>query len=136
MVTELVQALTAVKNTTDIVKLISEYSKEIDDKQKYSEFMRCISNLNLEIAKTEDALSKQIRESTKLEEKIAELEKENQKLKNPSVLLVKRGKLYYVGDAEDPICPNCHKKGDEVIMSNIIDMVFTCSQCQHEIIDI
>jgi septal ring factor EnvC (AmiA/AmiB activator) len=81
MLTELVQVLSSVKNTTDIVKSISEYSQEIKDEQKYSEFMSYISRLKLELAQTEDTLSKQIRESTKLEERISQLEKENQELK-------------------------------------------------------
>jgi hypothetical protein len=50
MLTELVQVLSSVKNTTDIVKLISEYSQEIKDEQKYSEFMSYISKLKLELA--------------------------------------------------------------------------------------
>jgi predicted nuclease with TOPRIM domain len=135
MLTELVQVLSSVKNTTDIVKSISEYAQEIKDEQKYSEFMSYISKLKLELAQTEDTLSKQIRESTKLEERISELEKENQELKTPSITLVKKGKLHYAEDGGDPVCPNCHKNQHKVLnMSNVNDMVFTCPECQLKII--
>jgi uncharacterized protein YdcH (DUF465 family) len=103
MLTELVQVLSSVKSATDIVKSISEYSQEIKDEQKHSEFMSYISKLKLELAQTEDTLSKQIRESTKLEERIAELEKENQELKTPSITLIKKGKLHYAEDGGDPV---------------------------------
>jgi predicted nuclease with TOPRIM domain len=137
MLTELVQVLSSVKNTTDIVKSISEYSQEIKDEQKYSEFMSYISRLKLELAQTEDTLSKQIRESTKLEERISQLEKENQELKTPSITLIKKGKLHYAEDGGDPVCPNCYKNQYKVLnMSNLDDMVFTCPECQLKIIDL
>ncbi len=137
MLTELVQVLSSVKNTTDIVKSISEYAQEIKDEQKYSEFMSYISKLKLELAQTEDTLSKQIRESTKLEEKISQLEKKNQELKTPSITLIKKGKLHYAEDEGDPVCPNCYKNKHKVLnMSNLDDMVFTCPDCQLKIIDL
>jgi predicted nuclease with TOPRIM domain len=135
MLTELVQVLSSVKSTTDIVKSISEYAQEIKDEQKHSEFVSYISKLKLELAQTEDTLSKQIRESTKLEERIAELEKENQQLKTPSITLIKKGKLHYAEDGGDPICPNCYKNKHKVLtMSNVKNMVFTCPECQLKII--
>ena len=134
MLTELVQVLSSVKNTTDIVKSISEYAQEIRDEQKHSEFVSYISKLKLELAQTEDTLSKQIRESTKLEERISELEKENQELKTPSITLVKKGKLHYAEDGDDPICLNCYKNKNKVFnMGNLMDTIFTCPECNIKI---
>ncbi len=99
--------------------------------------MSYISKLKLELAQTEDTLSKQIRESTKLEQRIAELEKENQELKTPSITLIKKGKLHYAEDGGDPVCPNCYKNKHKVFnMSNVMDMVFTCPECNTKITNV
>jgi hypothetical protein len=95
MAIELYQIMTVLKNGGEMVKQLSQYKNEVGDIQKQGEFMRIIGKLNLELAEAEIALAEQLKEAKRLEGVILELQEENRELKNPSVKLVRRGKLTF-----------------------------------------
>ncbi len=118
MAIELYQIMTVIKNGADILKQLSQYKDEVGDIKKQGEFMRIIGKLDLELANAEIALAEQLREAKRFEEIIAELQKENRELKNPSITVVKKGKLTFREGDDVAICPNCYNKARKIVELN------------------
>jgi cell division protein FtsB len=105
---ELIQAITAGKNAIDGLRLLSQYANEVKDIQKRGEFMRIIGELSLELAETQIKLAEHVRENDSLKEKISHLEKEIDKLSNPTLELIHKNGLYYTPEGDGPFCTICY----------------------------
>jgi DNA repair exonuclease SbcCD ATPase subunit len=131
MLTELASLAAMARNAANLVETVYSYREEIEDLKKRAEFQKCIAQLSIELSNTELELSRQVREATRKEERIAELEREIQALKTTSAVnLVKKEQFHYVEGEEDcPVCKNCYRNDGKIFNLSLKGAVYHCSSC-------
>jgi hypothetical protein len=103
------KAVTTANAVLGMIKTLYQYAEEIDDTQKYGEFMRTIGELNLEVSRSLATISEQVNELRERSEQIRALNAEVQDLKSPKIDLVKEAGLYYdLSDKTYAYCPRCY----------------------------
>lgn len=136
---EIIQGLAAVKNSIDLATRLNAYVSEIRDVQKQGELMRIIGQLNLELANAQIELSKLRTESFLQNQRIEELEQENEALKTGNAEVMKGDDgLHYLSGTDEPICIGCYDAQGKTIRLSMIDApgrrYYRCSACKTVVI--
>ena len=139
MIAEILTAVGSAESAKNIVQDL----RGLAEQQKFSELVKRIADLDLEMAKTERLLTQALRESDLLDRKNLELEKENLNLQKEIISLqdnssnlslsVKADGLYYCSDHDSPFCPNCYANGNITLLSIVGTgrlKIFSCPTCE------
>lgn len=81
---EIVQGITAFKNSVDSINLLKKYADEIKDTQKRGELVRVIGELSIELGNAKMQLAQQASANNELVQDVARLNAENEDLEIPN----------------------------------------------------
>ena len=124
MIAEILGAVGSAESAKNIVQDL----RGLAEQKKFSELVKRIADLDLEMAQTERLLTKAMRESDALDRKNLELEKKNLELEKEvlrlnqeltqgslSTLTMREDGFYYDGKSSRPYCPTCYADKDKRI---------------------
>lgn len=106
---EIVQGITAFKNSVDILNSLKKYADEIKDTQKRGELMRVIGELGVELGNAQIQLAQQMRTNDQLIQDITKLKAENEDLRTlKAKLILDKDNFLYSEDGAGPFCTACY----------------------------
>jgi hypothetical protein len=122
------------KAAVDGIKLLYDYAEDIKDISKRGEYMRIIGQLSVDLAETQVKLAAQLEEGVSNREKIRNLEKELEELKNPSFRLVLKDGFYYKENEDTKYCTGCYDENKKLIIVTALSQhlkAYKCPVCKN-----
>ena len=120
---EIVQGITAFKNSVDSLNLLKNYADEIKDTRKRGELMRVIGELSIELGNAQLQLAQQMRANDQLLQDVAKLEAKNEDLRSlKAKLVLNEDNFLYSEDGAGPFCTACYyDRGKTMPLHNMMN---------------
>ena len=120
---EIVQGITAFKNSVDSLNLLKKYADEIKDTQKRGELMRVIGELSIELGDAQLQLAQQIRTNDQLTQDVVKLKAENEDLRSlKDKLVLNEDNSLYSENGSGPFCTACYyDRGKTMPLHNMMN---------------
>jgi regulator of replication initiation timing len=121
------KALVGTKTALDLVSKISD----IANKSSMLDLQENVISLRAGLVDIKESLIEAKEQNLELKEENRKLKEKIKELKNPSTEIVEENGYYYEGDGIQPICPNCSRRNNEIVVLSKQLVSYYCSVCDY-----